>query len=116
MIKDRGTMKWTAMMLPEHTQVLRDIWQSDQKVTKPLLDEQELEEINLQLMEALNFNLEVTLSYYANGYINTSVGIIQSVNTNSQEIKIEDTAKKISHIKFDAVTNIKVHKSSQSLD
>ncbi|HSP21621.1 MAG TPA: YolD-like family protein [Planococcus sp. (in: firmicutes)] len=42
-IKDRGTIKWTAMMLPEHIQMLRD-WQSQERSDKrPCLDEFDLE-------------------------------------------------------------------------
>lgn len=42
-IKDRGTIKWTAMMLPEHVQMLRD-WQSQERSDKrPCLDEFDLE-------------------------------------------------------------------------
>lgn len=42
-IKDRGTIKWTAMMLPEHVQMLRD-WQSEEhRDVRPALDEFDLE-------------------------------------------------------------------------
>ena len=42
-IKDRGTIKWTAMMLPEHVQMLRD-WQNHERSdTRPRLDEFDLE-------------------------------------------------------------------------
>ena len=42
-IKDRGTIKWTAMMLPEHVQMLRD-WQSHERSdSKPCLDDFDLE-------------------------------------------------------------------------
>lgn len=42
-IKDRGTIKWTAMMLPEHVQMLRD-WQSHERSdVRPALDDSDLE-------------------------------------------------------------------------
>lgn len=39
-IKDRGTIKWTAMMLPEHVELLKQLEHEQQKVKKPELDEQ----------------------------------------------------------------------------
>lgn len=44
-IKDRGNIKWTAMMLPEHVQMLRD-WQKETlSEEKPELDNFDLEAI-----------------------------------------------------------------------
>ena len=41
-IRDRGTKKWTAMMLPEHLKELR-IWENENKMVKrPELEEFEL--------------------------------------------------------------------------
>ena len=39
MLRDRGNIKWTAMMLPEHVQRLRTWQQEDQQITKPTFDE-----------------------------------------------------------------------------
>lgn len=38
-IFDRGTEKWTAMMLPEHIKMLRDLDLDYYKTNKPVLDE-----------------------------------------------------------------------------
>ncbi|MDN3448699.1 YolD-like family protein [Planococcus sp. APC 3906] len=42
-IKDRGTIKWTAMMLPEHVQMLRDWQKHERSDARPYLDEFDLE-------------------------------------------------------------------------
>lgn len=39
-IKDRGTKKWTSIMLPEHVKALRELNAELNKVEKPILDEQ----------------------------------------------------------------------------
>ncbi|CEG21743.1 YolD-like protein [Planococcus massiliensis] len=44
-IKDRGGIKWTAMMLPEHVQMLRDWQKEDPFNKKPDLDAFDLEAI-----------------------------------------------------------------------
>lgn len=53
MLRYRGTMKWTAMMLPEHVKMLRDEFIEYDKVDKPTLDEHQLEEINSTILEAM---------------------------------------------------------------
>lgn len=44
--RDRGTMKWASLMLPEHVKLLQHIWREDIKVNKPELDGQELALMN----------------------------------------------------------------------
>ncbi|WP_277873765.1 YolD-like family protein [Fictibacillus sp. S7] len=45
MIRDRGSIIWTAMTLPEHVKQLRKLdWDQSTKV-KPELDEQQLQQI-----------------------------------------------------------------------
>lgn len=46
MLNDRGNIKWNAMMLPEHVKELRNYFSNDNKINKPVLDEQKLEEFN----------------------------------------------------------------------
>ena len=38
MLKDRGTIKWTSLMLPEHVERLKNMWSETEKTAKPLLD------------------------------------------------------------------------------
>lgn len=61
---DRGTIKWTSLMLPEHVKMLNDIWQEDNRKEKPILDEQQKIEINGMLQLALKDNLTVAVTYY----------------------------------------------------
>ncbi|MDE1442222.1 YolD-like family protein, partial [Bacillus licheniformis] len=37
-LKDRGSIKWTAMMLPEHVVLLRELESIQNKVKRPVLD------------------------------------------------------------------------------
>lgn len=65
-VSDRGTKKWAAMMMPEHIQMLQDIWQEDEKKEKPIIDEQQKEEFEMKLHLALKDYLTVSVTYYAN--------------------------------------------------
>lgn len=53
MIKDRGSIKWTSMMLPEHVKQLRDWEREEEEKGRNDLDEQQLEEMNQQIYMAM---------------------------------------------------------------
>lgn len=69
---DRGTKKWTSLMMPEHIKMLEDIWEEDKEVKKPILSEDQKEEIQRTLQEALEQSLEVIVCYYHNKRIHNT--------------------------------------------
>lgn len=66
MVNDRGTIKWTTMMLPEHSNLLKEMWSQKEWKEKPMLDEQLVTEINLNLQLALKDNLTIEIEYFHN--------------------------------------------------
>lgn len=64
MIRDRGTIKWTAMMLPEHVKILREWAEEDTYQEQPKLDEQQIEEMNIALCRAIEEGGELMITYY----------------------------------------------------
>jgi hypothetical protein len=68
-IRDRGTKKWTSIMLPEHIKMLRNYANDEYyQVQKPTLDEQKIEELNEVICEAMEFNNKLHFTYYKNGH------------------------------------------------
>src|SRR5699024_4328863 len=63
-VNDRGTKKWTAMMMPEHEEMLQQMWKEQEYKQKPILDEQEQFELNTRLQLALQNDLTVEVEYY----------------------------------------------------
>lgn len=53
-VNNRGTIKWTTMMLPEHAQKLKELRKYQEKKQKPILDDEEINEINLKLQSAIH--------------------------------------------------------------
>jgi len=49
MIRDRGNIKWTAMLLPEHVKAVRDWLETDGHIERPNLDDWELESILMEI-------------------------------------------------------------------
>ena len=62
--RDRGNIKWNALMLPEHVKLLREWQAEDKKIAKPQLSEWQLEEMNEQLQLAYEQNLPIILNFW----------------------------------------------------
>lgn len=60
-IKDRGRIKWTAMMLPEHVEMLREWQKEDRYHTMPQLDDFDLEAIHEEIQLAYKRHCDVEI-------------------------------------------------------
>ncbi|GGD12787.1 YolD-like family protein [Pontibacillus salipaludis] len=58
-LRDRGTIKWTSLMLPEHVEMLKEVWKEDERVEKGMLAEDQAVEIDFKLQRALTDSLTV---------------------------------------------------------
>jgi YolD-like protein len=60
-IRDRGNIKWTSLMLPKHVKELRRYIHEDYyDIPEPSLDVQQLEQMNDLVLEAMEFNFPLT--------------------------------------------------------
>jgi hypothetical protein len=89
-IKDRGNKKWTAMMLIEHRERLKELKEHEDDREKPVLDDQEKALINFRLHQALENDLKVKIKYYRDKRFKTIFGRIKRVNVNRREVVISD--------------------------
>ncbi|WP_432358969.1 YolD-like family protein [Sporosarcina sp. UB5] len=80
MIRDRGRIKWTAMMLPEHVEQLRDWQKEDGLQTRQQPDEQQIEEWNYRINEAMKRNEQLSIDYWHEGAIMTGKGFIRKID------------------------------------
>ena len=108
MIRDRGTKKWVAMMLPEHVKMVRSFFSETKKAPKPELDLQAIEEIELVIIEAQNTKKDVTLTFWEDGYFTTIIGQIHKINIPLKTISIKDKSDFIFYIEFTNVINVKL--------
>lgn len=89
-VNERGTKKWVSMMMPEHTKMLNDYWDSLDHKIKPILDEQKIEEIGITLHAAISNNLAVGIKYYRNNDYLTIKDRIYSVDYVNRYLKMDD--------------------------
>jgi len=103
-LRDRGTMKWTAMMLPEHVKLLRDWAKEDFFEEKPELDEQRLEELNEQLSQSLAQSC--TISFYRNKQVVTITGKVKKLNPYARTVEVITRDGKGVSIEMDFIIDI----------
>jgi len=90
MIRDRGNIKWNAMMLPEHVKLLREWHEKNDDVVKPELDEWALQELSEQLQIAFKNRTQVELKIWETAHIFTAAGIISKLDDTKGTLYLED--------------------------
>lgn len=95
-LQDRGTKKWTTMMLPEHKEQLKDMWRHEDDQPRPYFDEQQLEEFNRIIFRAYQEKQLVSITYcsadvYCEQNVRETTGNITEIHAQLQMIGIDDT-------------------------
>lgn len=94
-VNDRGTKKWTAMMMPEHIKMINDLWAEDDRKEKPILDEQQKVEIDLKLQLAIKDDLTVEVEYYADCDYHILKGKLLMVDSLNRRLRFDDEETEI---------------------
>ena len=107
-ISDRGMRKWRPFAsMPEQYIGLKQVFDDLNKVDKPLLSEEQQEEINEVLGEALNSRRTVQLTHYKDGHCDTEPGEIVAVDVNSKTFIFIDLFGFRNKMKLDNIVAIK---------
>lgn len=108
MIRDRGRIKWTSMMLPEHVKLLRGWASEDAYETKKEVDEQHLEAMNEVIFEAMEFQKTVTITHYRKRNYELVVGQIHYWNELHQELHIVDRFEEVHRIPLSSIADVRL--------
>ncbi|MBT2698852.1 YolD-like family protein [Bacillus sp. ISL-40] len=108
MIRDRGRIKWTSMMLPEHVKLLRDWVKEDRYEQKREMDEQQLELMNGILSEAIEYDQYVTITHYRNRNYEIVIGKIHYWDELTQRLHVIDRFDEVHRIPMDAMADIRM--------
>ncbi|NUF07891.1 YolD-like family protein, partial [Bacillus sp. SPB7] len=66
-------------MLPEHLTQLKQDLIDVSKIEKPSLDDQQIEEMDLLVSEALEFNKELKFKLFNNGFVENVTGRVHYI-------------------------------------
>ncbi|MDR7246230.1 YolD-like family protein [Priestia megaterium] len=81
-MEHRGMKKWRPFAtMPEQYIGLKEMINKQSEVAQPVLTEEQMEQINFILIEALHTNKQIYLTYYKKGQCITEKGSIQFVDS-----------------------------------
>ena len=107
MIKDRGKIKWgMAFAMPEMVASYSRVDWDNKKVEKPILDENQLEEINQTICSAMEYNEELVFTLYYNGGFQLLIGKVHFVDPLTSELRIIDHFEEIHRVKFKDIVDV----------
>ncbi|QGG53918.1 YolD-like family protein [Lysinibacillus pakistanensis] len=102
MLNDRGNMKWTAMMLPEHLKLIKE-WKREQFYDKKRdLTEWELEEIEQTIQRAFKLQKLVKLTLWDHNKFHDEIGRITGTDLYKKELLL-DADLSIKRIQFEKI-------------
>lgn len=107
LIRDRGTIKWTSMMLPEHVRLLRDWAREDEYETKPELDEQQLEQMNEMICDAMQYGAELLITFFDRTHHQTIKGTIHYVDEIQRKLRVVTVEGETKQIPIEWITEVK---------
>lgn len=91
MPKGRGMIKWLPFAsLPEQFKGIREMIEEQNKIQKPILDPQQVEEIGQAIQHSLRSEEEIHISYYRNGAIHHEMVTVTKVDTYKKEVIATD--------------------------
>ncbi|MCP3032305.1 YolD-like family protein [Halobacillus sp. A1] len=104
---DRGTIKWTSLMLPEHVEMVQEIWRETERIEKPVIDEQQMEENSFALQRSMNDDLTVNVKYH-NGFDFSYAAIkVNQMDPSTKKVRgIDPKTKETVSLLFDDISEI----------
>lgn len=108
MIRDRGRIKWTSMMLPEHVKLLRDWVKEDGWEEKKEMDEQQLERMNDTLSEAMESDQFVAITHYRNRNYEIVIGKIHYWDETAGKLHIVDQFEEVHRISVTSIADLRM--------
>lgn len=106
-IRDRGSKKWVAMMLPEHVKMLRDYHEEIKKVPRPDLNEFDYEAIQEQIELAMKRNVAIKIKRWKDGEFLYHRGTIQWIDLTRRIIELEDPFQ-FFEVKLDEIVDVTI--------
>lgn len=94
-MKKRGMVKWQPFAsLPEQANYINQLVYDMNKVERPILSEDQLNELNEKLFRYFENKEMISLEYYHDGYIYLVEGVIIKIEPIKQLIMIENNGKR----------------------
>lgn len=108
-IRDRGIVKWQpALIMPEHTAMMRALRNELEQCEKPIVDEHERSEFDERIGYAMEYNLPVVFSVWQAGFITEVAGRIHYIDPITKQMRIESLIGEFERLMLADVVGVEV--------
>lgn len=110
MINDRGRIKWSPFLIPEHKKRIAQLYEAEDDIQQPDLDEQMLDTLQETISSAIEYHQEVTITYHHSKRNKNICGLIRKVDPYTRMIIIDslDVNGQTFNIPLQLIINIKI--------
>ncbi|PYZ98530.1 hypothetical protein CR205_08070 [Alteribacter lacisalsi] len=109
---DRGSIKWTSMMLPEHVEKLKELKKEHQRVSHGEADPQAEEEWDRLIAESFNTGCLLQLSFMNGECANRVRGHVTGVNAEQGMLTVIEAGGVRTSVRFSSVTAVSPYEES----
>lgn len=103
-ISDRGKIKWqAASFLPQIFEMQREMFKDQERQPRPLLSEFDTEEFDQRISYAMEYNLAVRLTVWADGFTSDITGHIHRIDPITHRQRFEVNPGEFERIAFEDV-------------
>lgn len=106
MLHDRGKIKWQGFFMPEHIAKLNGLKVDYYKISKPVLDENQIEDMERLLQESYQENCALEVTTWKDGFFSKRVGQITDISPIQRKIQIKDELNTLHTIDFLSIANV----------
>jgi hypothetical protein len=88
--RDRGIIKFSPFLMPEHRDMLAELWEKENEVTPSYHDDQRLEEWNSIVLEAMEFAYYLQIQYIENRRIQSVTGRVHYYDEINRILRVKE--------------------------
>ncbi|MGK9388821.1 YolD-like family protein [Bacillus sp. RK1064] len=102
--QNRWQMKF---ILPEHNEALRQLRLAKQKIERPALSEEQVEEFEFAISASINEGIPLDFELYDDGFVREVSGRVVYVDHQRKEFRVKDNRGDTNFVKFADILNVK---------
>ncbi|MEK4311817.1 YolD-like family protein [Bacillus sp. FSL P2-0092] len=102
--QNRWQMKF---ILPEHNEALRQLGLAKQKIDRPVLSSEQVEEFEFAIAASINEDLALDFVLYDDGFVREVTGRVVYVDHIRKEFRVKDDRGDTNFVKFADILNVK---------
>jgi hypothetical protein len=94
--------------MPEHVKMLHELRSDYQKISKPIMDESQINDFEQKLCLALELNQDVIISIWEEGFFREFKGSIRRLDEWNKTIQLEEEDGCLTSISFNQVVGVEL--------